>query len=103
MSTEEAKSKAELEQEEKARRYEEVRQKKSAELNKVIRFILDTICIKQHQGILMGRQNCYYFRGVNFHLAILQNAEHVLKLIPSFVEEKQITKLDSMEDSIKLG
>ena len=51
----------------------------------------------------MGRQNCYYFRGVNFHLAVLQNAEHILKLIPSFVEEKQITKLETMEDSIKLG
>jgi translocation protein SEC62 len=103
MSKEAPKTPDQLEQEEKARRYEEVRLKKASELEKVIRFLLDTICVKQHQGILMGRQNCYYFRGVNFHLAVLQNAEHILKLIPSFVEEKQIIKLETMEDSIKLG
>jgi len=60
-------------------------------LAKVTTFLIDTLGMKQHQGILQGRQNCYYFRGVNFHLAVLQNAEHVLKMIPSFVEEKQIT------------
>ena len=37
------KSPEELAQDEKVRRFEEIRKKKSAELEKVIRFLLDTI------------------------------------------------------------
>jgi len=48
-------------------------------------------------------KECIILRGVNFHLHVLNNADHIMSLIPSFVEDKQITELKQIQDSIKLG
>lgn len=51
----------------------------------------------------MQRSSIEYIRGVNFHVAVLAHSDYIMKMIPSFVKDKQITKLDDIEDSIKLG
>ena len=51
----------------------------------------------------MQRSNIDYFRGVHFHVAILQHKAHIMKMIPTFVEEGLVKQLDNIEDSIRLG
>ena len=85
------------------KKFEEAREKKNKELEKVLSFIMDTVGIKTTQGILLGRSSCQYFRGVNFHPAVLANGDHIMKMIPSFVEDGQIKELKTMADSIRLG
>ena len=58
--------------------------------------------LKVHKGIQYDRA-IEYFRGVQFHVITLQNEAEVLKRIPSFVEDKLLTELKTVEDSTKLG
>lgn len=51
----------------------------------------------------MGAKSCEYFRGVNFHIAVLSHGDAILKMIPSFTNAGEITQLKTIEDSIKLG
>mmetsp|Transcript_33419 Transcript_33419/g.51295 ORF Transcript_33419/g.51295 Transcript_33419/m.51295 type:complete len:93 (+) Transcript_33419:147-425(+) len=55
-----------------------------------------------HKG-LMGDASVEFFRGVNFHPAVLAHEEHILSLLPTVREEYNITELKTLEDSIKLG
>jgi len=88
---------------EREKQLELTREQKEAEADKVIDFLINTIGLKTHKGILMQRSNVDYFRGVNFHLAVLSNKEKILSMIPTFVNEKLVTSLDTMADSIRLG
>lgn len=69
---------------------------------KAMSFILN-LGIKTHKGILLQRSNVDYFRGIHFHVAVLQHGDAILKLIPTLVEEGLIKQLKSMDDSIRLG
>jgi hypothetical protein len=71
-------------------RFEKNREKKSKELEEVMGLLLSTANLKTHKGIVMQRSSCEYFRGVNFHLAVLQHGEAIMKMIPSFKEDKEI-------------
>jgi hypothetical protein len=44
-----------------------------------------------------------YFRGVNFHLATLSHEKLIMNMLPSFVEDKSLQKLKTIDDSIRLG
>jgi len=59
--------------------------------------------MKLHKGIYMQQRSIEYFRGIHFHVSVLQAAPQIMKMIPSFVEDGSITQLKTMEDSIKLG
>jgi hypothetical protein len=59
--------------------------------------------MKTHKSILMQRSSVEFFRGVNFHVAVLSHAEQIMKMIPTFVKEGSLTKLDTIEDSVRLG
>lgn len=59
--------------------------------------------MKTHNGILMRRSSIKYFRGVNFHVSVLQSAGEILKMLPSFVESGELKQLKTMDDSIRLG
>ena len=69
----------------------------------VMDFIINKAGIKTHKGILMQRSNIDYFRGVHFHIAVLQNEAHILKMIPTLVKEGLVKQLKTMDDSIRLG
>jgi len=64
---------------------------------------MDQVGLKTHKGILNQNFSCEYFRGINFHLAVLSHEKLIMKMLPSFVEDKSITQLKTIEDSIKLG
>ena len=84
-------------------RFEATKEIKSKELDKVLDFLKDKVGLKTHRGILLQRSNVEYFRGVNFHIAVLQANKHLLKLMPTFVKDGSITQLENMTDSIRLG
>ena len=88
---------------ERMKRFEEARKKRVAELRAVMSFITDKVGLKMHKGLFQREKNLEYFRGVNYHVAVLANKKKILSLIPTFVADKEITSLDSMEDSIALG
>jgi len=77
----------EREMAEKMERFEATKAIKSKELDAVMDFLKDKYQIKTHRGILLGRSNVEYFRGVNFHVAVLATSDHLMKLIPSFVKD----------------
>ena len=79
------------------------REEKENEMANVVDFLINQVGIKTHQGILLQRSSVNYFRGVNFHVAVLANKDHIMKMIPTFVKESLITKLDTLEDSVRLG
>ena len=72
-------------------------------MGNVIDFLINTVGIKTHKGILLQRSNVDYFRGVNFHVAILQHKAKIMAMIPTFIAEGLIKSLDTMADSIRLG
>ena len=84
-------------------RFEKMREKKNQEMAKVCSFLINTVGMKVHKGIFMQQKSVEYFRGVNFHIAVLQAAPQIMKMIPSFTEVGDITQLKTIEDSIKLG
>lgn len=72
-------------------------------MTKVINFLIGTANLKTHKAILMGRSNAEFFRGVNFHIAVLQNADKIMKMIPSFIADGTLTEIKTIDDSIRLG
>lgn len=72
-------------------------------MENVLYFLINSAGLKTHKGILGGRQNVDYFRGVNFHVAVLKHELDIMKMIPTFVEHKIITQLKDINDSIRLG
>jgi hypothetical protein len=91
------------EQEERIRKFEEKKAVRNKELGNVVKFLMDQVGLKTHKGILNQHFSCEYFRGVNFHLAVLSHEKLIMKMLPSFVEDKSITQLKTIDDSIKLG
>jgi len=89
------------EQIERMKRFEENRKKRIGELTKVNSFLTDTVCLKMHKGLFQREKSLEYFRGVNFHVAVLSNKDKIMKMIPSF--QKEVTSLETIDDSIKLG
>ena len=89
--------------EERLARFEATRLVKNNELGRALNFIIDTVGCKTHKGILLQRSSATYFRGVNFHIAVLQAGKEILKLIPTLVKDGEIKELNTMEDSIRLG
>lgn len=81
----------ELAQAERLERYEASKLVKGKELDKVLDFLKDKVGLKTHRGILLQRSNVEYFRGVNFHIAVLQAQDHLLKLMPTMVKDGSIT------------
>jgi hypothetical protein len=59
--------------------------------------------LKLHKGLFQREKSLEYFRGVNFHVAVLSHKKQILGMIPTFVSDGAITSLDTMEDSVKLG
>lgn len=78
------------------KRFEATRALKNKELAKVVNFLIDSVGLKTHKGILMQRSNIKYFRGVNFHIAVLQASSEILKMIPSLVKDGEVTQLKSI-------
>lgn len=66
-------------------------------------FLTGTVGLKMHKGLFMREKSLEYFRGVNFHVAVLSHKEHIIKMIPTFVKDGLVPQLDTIEDSIKLG
>jgi hypothetical protein len=52
-------------------RFEATRLVKNGELAKALSYIIDKAGCKTHKGILLQRSSVNYFRGVNFHVAVL--------------------------------
>ena len=44
-----------------------------------------------------------YFRGVNFHVNVLEKRAQILELMPSFTSGQKPIKLNDIDDSTKLG
>jgi hypothetical protein len=98
-----AESSADPEQDERMKRFEEGKVVKNKELAAVINFLMNQVGLKTHKGILNQHSSCEYFRGVNFHLAVLSHEKLIMKMLPSFVADKSITQLKTIDESIKLG
>jgi len=71
----------------KIKRFEAQKEIKSKEMTAVINFLMGKVGLKTHKGILLQRSSCEYFRGVNFHLAVLSHSDAIMKMIPSFVKD----------------
>lgn len=97
------KTQADKDLDEKVKRFEEMRATKRKELGAVLSYLGGTVGLKSHKGILMGAKSCEYFRGVNFHIAVLSHGDAIMKMIPSLVNAGEIKQLKTIEDSIKLG
>ena len=88
---------------EREKQLELTREEKEKEMSNVIDFLVNKVGVKTHKGILLQRSNVDYFRGVNFHVAVLQHKDKIMQMIPTFIKEGLINKLDTMDDSIRLG
>ena len=86
---------------EKMARFEKLKEQRTKELYSVLMFVRDKVGIRMHKGIFNGRSSVEYFRGVNYHLAILQNKDHILKLIPSLKED--LPDISTIDHSKALG
>lgn len=91
------------EQMERMKRYEEERKKRVKELSDVLSYLTGTVGLKMHKGLFQREKSLEYFRGVNFHVMVLSHKEKILPMIPSIQKDGHVTKLDTIEDSIKLG
>lgn len=69
------------------KRFEEHRAKRNNELYAVAEFIISTVCVKSHKGIFLQRSNVDYFRGVNWHVAVLTNSNRIMKMIPTIIAD----------------
>ena len=65
--------------------------------------MISQVGLKTHKGIFNQHSSVEYFRGVNFHLAVLSHEKLIMEKLPSFVKDKSLTQLKSIEDSIRLG
>jgi len=59
--------------------------------------------LKVADSHLEGFGQIKYCRGVNFVATVLPNAEAILELIPSFVNDKSISELKTIDDANLLG
>ena len=91
------------EQMERMKRYEEARKKRVKELGNVLSYLTGTAGLKMHKALFQREKSLEYFRGVNFHVMVLSHKEKIVKMIPSIIEDGSVGKLDTIEDSIKLG
>lgn len=66
-------------------------------------FLINKVGIKTHKGILLQRSNVAYFRGVDFHPAVLLNEKKILSMCPTLIEDGMLKQLKSLDDSIRLG
>jgi hypothetical protein len=64
---------------------------------------MNQVGLKTHKGILNQHSSVEFFRGVNFHLACLSHEKLIMKKLTSFVEDKSLTQLKTIEDSVRLG
>jgi len=87
----------------KLAKFEAQKEIKTKEMTAVMDFLMGKVGLKTHKGILMQRSSCEYFRGVNFHLAVLSHGDAIMKMIPSFSKDGDIKQLKTIEDSIRLG
>ena len=77
--------------------------KKFDELEKVIVYLRDKVGLKLHKATHNAKNKIEFFRGVNFHCAVLQHGAEILSMIPIIREECWIDSLSTIEDSIRLG
>jgi len=59
--------------------------------------------MKIHKGLMMRTSSIDYFRAVNFHVGVLAFKDKILAMIPTFVKEGSIKKLETIDDSVALG
>ena len=55
-----------------------------------------------HKGTQYDR-TIEYFRGIQFHVLVLSNSSSILQKLASFKEDKILPKLETIEESTKLG
>lgn len=72
------------------KRFEEEKSKRKKELCAALNFLTGTVGLKIHKGLFMRKSHVEFFRGVNFHVAVLANSEKLLVLIPTFVKDEKI-------------
>ena len=72
------------------KRFEEEKTKSKKELCAALNFLTGTVGLKIHKGLFMRKSHVEFFRGVNFHVAVLANSEKLLVLIPTFVKDEKI-------------
>lgn len=102
-TTNEAAPNLSKEDKEKMERFEKHKAKVKKELGEVLSFLTSKVGMKQHKAILLQRSSCEFFRGVNFHVAVLAHADKIMSMIPTLREDATVTQLSSIADSIKLG
>jgi hypothetical protein len=49
---------------------------------------------------MMRTSSIDYFRAVNFHVGVLDFKENILAMVPTFVKEGSIKKLETIDDSV---
>jgi len=70
---------------------------KKKECANVLNFLIGEACLKTHKnGIYMATSSCEFFRGVNFHICALQHGDKIIKMMPSFVEDKLLAKVTTI-------
>ena len=69
----------------------------------MLTYLTGTVGLKLHKGLFQREKHLEYFRGVNFHVAVLSHREKVLQMIPTFIKDEQVSGLTSIEDSVRLG
>ena len=82
--------------------FEGCREQKTKELEDVLRYLIEAKEMEMTKAIKYDKA-IEYFRGVDFHLLVLSNKEEVLGMLPSFVKDRSLHSLDSIDDSMKLG
>ncbi|MFN9899780.1 MAG: hypothetical protein ACK55Z_13525, partial [bacterium] len=76
--------------------------KRAKELTNVLNF-LQSNGMKIHKGLMMRTSSIDYFRAVNFHVGVLALKDKILAMIPTFIKEGSIKKLETIDDSVALG
>ena len=99
----EKESTGDADQDARMQRFEEEKAIKNKELEAVVNFLMNQVGLKTHKGILNQHSSVEFFRGVNFHLACLSHEKLIMKMLPSFVEDKSLLQLKTIEDSVRLG
>ena len=73
------------------KRFREHNEKRNNELYAVASSLLSSGAVKQHKGIFLQRSSVDYFRGVNWHVAILSNEAKILKMIPTIIKDGDVS------------
>lgn len=72
------------------KRFEEEKAKRKKELCAALNFLTGTVGLKIHKGLFMRKSHVEFFRGVNFHVAVLAHSEKLLKLMPTLITDGRI-------------